>query len=178
MAKFIARLLYRRTENRPCRLIHRGQGERYLERYWLGRWRGVTAYLHRFVARDADEWVHDHPWGWSLAIVLTGGYLEERLTWFDPQHGWRKRFRWVRAGRLNLIRARDFHRILEAHPETWTLFIHGPRVKGWGFLFKAENRDLVHYHQPYDTRANANWERTALPGREADRAVLEGSTHG
>lgn len=110
----IARILYRITAGRPCRLIHRGQGERYLERYWLGRLFGITAYLHRFVARDADEWVHDHPWAWSVAIVLTGGYIEERLRWFDPRTGWAKRFRWLRAGCINIIRGRDFHRILEA----------------------------------------------------------------
>lgn len=170
----LARLLFRFTATRRCRLIHRGQGERYLERYWLGRFCGITAYLHRFVARDADEWVHDHPWRWSVAIILTGGYLEERLRWFDPRTGWAKHVRWMRASRINVIRGGDFHRILEAHPETWTLFIHGPRVKGWGFLTHVQCRPpapgMTTYHQPYNVAAAAEWQNRAKIGRDSDRA--------
>lgn len=172
----LARILYRLTATRRCRLIHRGQGERYLERYWLGRWRGVTAYLHRFVAADADEWVHDHPWSWSVAIVLTGGYREERLEHFDPATGWKARLR-ILGGwrRINLIRGRDFHRIVDSIPETWTLFIHGPRVKGWGFLQDHPVIDGIFvrataYHQPYNTAANIEWQTSAPLGSEAVRA--------
>lgn len=175
----LRKFLFRLTGRLPCRLIHRGQGERYLERYWVGQWLGMTAYLHRFVARDADEWVHDHPWRWSVAIVLAGGYLEERLKWFDPRSGWGKRFRWLRAGRINFIRGRDFHRILESHPETWTLFIHGRRVKGWAFLQVMDLphliRPVIAYHQPYNVTASADWQRRAPVGRDADRAPLMGS---
>lgn len=173
--------LFNFTGRLPCRLIHRGQGERYLERYWLAQWGGMTAYLHRFVARDADEWVHDHPWSWSVAIVLTGGYLEERLRWFDPRMGWAKRFRWLRAGRINMIRGGDFHRILEAHPETWTLFIHGRRVKSWGFLKYIKFKHVPHtgvtvYDQPYNVSANGNWQATAPVGRFSDRAPMTESS--
>lgn len=173
----IAHLLYRLTASRPCRLIHRGQDERYLERYWLGRWRGVTAYLHRFVASDADEWVHDHPWSWSVAIVLTGGYQEERLEHFCPATGWKSKHRFIGWWRrLNVIRGRDFHRIAAAIPESWTLFIHGPRTKRWGFLefvpAKDSGRSMVVYHQPYNIDTNKDWQRTAPIGRDADRAQL------
>lgn len=183
----IANLLYRLTASRPCRLIHRGQGERYLERYWIVRWRGCTAYLHRFVAADADEWVHDHPWSWSVAIVLTGGYREERLKWFDPATGWKAVIRLLGGWRrINIIKGGDFHRILDCVPETWTLFIHGPRVKGWGFLehhpageaWNYMNHainpswDVTAYHQPYNVTKTEEWQRTAPAGRDADRARL------
>lgn len=182
----LRKFLFNVTARLPCRLIHRGQGQRYLERYWLGRWFGITAYLHRFVARDADEWVHDHPWRWSIAIVLTGGYREERLQWFDPATGWRARLRKIGGiRRINVIRAGDFHRIVERTPETWTLFIHSPRVKGWGFLKreKASPRrcgmsegcrlhDITVYMQPYNTAANVHWQTSANLGRDAARAPL------
>lgn len=183
----LAKLLYRLTALRPCRLIHRGQGERYLERYFLGSVRGITAYLHRFVASDADEWVHDHPWRWSVAIVLTGGYLEERLQWFDPATGWTSRMRFIGGWRrINLIRGGDFHRIVECTPETWTLFIHGSRVKGWGFLqffpdISGDRRsskpmDETIYHQPYNIAANVAWQNSAKLGRDTDRAPVAART--
>lgn len=174
----IARYLYNLTANRRCRLIHRTGNQRYLERYWLGKSRrlGITAYLHRFVARDADEWVHDHPWSWAVAIVLTGGYTEERLKWFDPNIGWHSILRQIRPLRPNIIRGRDFHRILECQPETWTLFIHGPRRKGWGFLEYVQCNPPAPgacvYSQPYDLKVNSDWEYHRPLGREADRAPL------
>lgn len=175
---WIANRLYALTARLRCRLINRHgpKGpERYLERYHLAELFGgaVTAYLHRFVAEDADEWVHDHPWRWSLAIVLTGGYVEERLIWFDPLTGWAAR--WRRIGgwrRLNLIRGGDFHRITKSQPETWTLFIHGPRVKGWGFLSSIEKGAV--YHQPHDVAKSAGWAATAPLGNDAERAPLMG----
>jgi len=166
----IHKLLYSFTANRPCRLIHRGENERYLERYWLGKKAGLIHYLHRFVASDCDEWVHDHPFGFSIAIVLTGGYTEERLIDFCPEQGWRFRMRDLHPGSINIILSRDFHRIVKAKPNTWTLFIHRPRVKSWGFL--QFNKGKVSYSQPYNTSAAKDWEKTAPLGRDADRVPL------
>lgn len=174
----IAKWLFAFTENRKCRLIHRGSDERYLERYWLGEWRSITAVLHRFVARDADEWVHDHPWSWAIAIVLTGRYREERLKAFSPNFGWISR--WRRMGgfrRINIIRGSDFHRIVDCEPNTWTLFIYGPRIKvdgrekGWGFL--EVTNDGVMYHQPYNRGASRDWHKRMPIGKDANRAPLK-----
>lgn len=176
------RILYNLTARLRCRLIHRSESERYLERYWLGSLLGCTAYLHRFVAEDADEWVHDHPWRWSLAIVLTGHYTEERLRWWSPETGWHSKTRKIGGWRrLNCIGPATFHRITRTRPETWTLFIHGPRIqgKGWGFL-EAEHKPTslgggleVFYHQPYNTTRSADWHTDAPLGRDADRAPME-----
>lgn len=185
----IARTLYRLTAALPCRLIHRGDGSRYLERYAMpGPLRrllariGVTVYVHRFVGRDADQWVHDHPWRWACALLLTGGYMEDRLRWWEPGRlltdvrrigGWR---------RLNLLGPRSFHRITATQPETWTLFVHGPRCKGWGFVSVRYQLSLagpgalgetLTYHQPHNTAANAGWEHRAPLGRDAERAPME-----
>lgn len=186
----IARALYRLSAHLPCRLIHRGDGSRYLERYALPAWLrtplkrlGITVYLHRFVAADCDEWVHDHPWRHSLAILLTGWYREERVQWWDPNQGWKARERTIGGlRRLNLIRAQDFHRIRQARPDTWTLFVHTPRVKGWGFLERTEVWDDngqhpgLTYDQPYNTAANAGWEHRAPLGHWADRAPMNGAS--
>lgn len=163
-----ARLLYRLAGRLRCRRIDRGNGERYLERYWLGRLLGFTAYLHRFVDGDGDEWVHDHPWGWSMAIVLCGGYEEERVQGLDPDAGWLSRRRALLPGAINVIRGGDFHRIVEVAPETWTLFFHRRRSKGWGF-FQRRSEGVL-YHQPYDVARSADWQDTAAPGRLVDRA--------
>lgn len=128
-------LLLRLTRDRPARAIDRRNGSPYLERYYLARlrWPECTAYLHRWRDGDGDEHVHDHPWGWSVAIVLTGGYTEEVLTGFDPG-GWHHRIRRARRWWPRILTARTFHRIATIQPRTWTLFVHGPRRKSWGFL--------------------------------------------
>lgn len=148
------RLLFWLTGRLPCRLIHTG-GKPYMERYFLFKRFGITAYLHRFVSGDDERNVHDHPWGWSFALILCGGYIEERMAHMDPEQGWALRLRRMFPLRINVIRGRDFHRITKPKPETWTLFVHGSRVKGWGFLERVPL--AVIYHQPYDSKKAANW---------------------
>lgn len=157
-------------------------GRPYLERYWVGRVLGVTVYLHRFLTSDGERHLHDHPWPWSVGIPLTGGYDEERLHGMDPHRGMllgmerRRPWRWTRLGAL------DFHRIATVRPRTWTLFIHGPRTKRWGFLEEGEpprwsvvpTAPTVHlrYSQPLDVVATLDWHRHAPTGRE-HRAAIE-----
>jgi len=166
------KLLYKITANLPCRLINIGD-EPYLERYFLGKILGVTFYLHRFVSADTEREVHDHPWGWAFALVLAGGYWEERLIHFDMETGWASRYRKIRCGQINIIGAPIFHRIGNAHLETYTLFVHGARIKSWGFLsFFQGNRlekSVTKYHQPYDVKKSSGWEKTVLKGRDVNR---------
>ena len=174
----IERLLFKLTKNLPCRLIHRKGGQPYLERYYIGRLFGVTAYLHRFVDRDADEWVHDHPWRLAVAICLAGWYIEERVRWFEPS-GWGFYIRTIFPGRPNIIRGSDFHRIHGTRPETWTLFLHGERVKGWGFLCRQSVKGIglaLMYYQPYDVSKSSRWETRAPKGGNAGRQPLRAAT--
>lgn len=179
----LARLLYRLTENLPARAI-RIDDRPYMERYYVGRCLGVTVYLHRFLAGDGDRQVHDHPWRWALGIPLVGGYVEERLEAFCPTLGWISRVHRVRRFRLNLIGARTFHQIVHVEPGTWTLFAHGARFKGWGFLSRRHKEaapvvtlrgvplefdpvvDGAVYHQPFDFDRSRDWECRAVTGRE------------
>ena len=177
----IPTLLHRITDHLPCRFIDGEQGEPYLERYYLFGLFGWHAYLHRFVDSDPDRGLHDHPWGRAVSLVLSGGYDEVRFA--EPVAGTsvgaaaagghvaaggaETRVRHVRPGRLNMLRGRDYHRVVlrDGRP-AWTLFLHGPRVKGWGFQRQGEY--LVMARDASDFR-HRDWWRQAPKGRMARR---------
>lgn len=170
----VRKILYRITHNLPCRLID-VSGRPYLERYampaclrQLFKRFGVAVYLHRFVSGDSERNVHDHPWPWAVSLVLCGSYVEERVTALCVDDGWQAKEHHVRW--INVLRSLDFHMITAPESETWTLFIHGPRVKSWGFLHQMES--AVVYHQPYDAKSAVGWENTALPAHQAGRQPL------
>lgn len=182
----IDKLLYVLTARLPARLIKLDTGP-YLERYYVGTLFGVTFYLHRFVSSDTERHLHNHPWTWARALVLSGGYLEESVVDICPHAGpdgvitkkTRVRF-W------NTVNGNLFHRISEAKPGTWTLFFHGERQqvdtghyltpKGWGFL---ERTYLVGVHdavvfRPFPS-ASTEWWKTAemKTGATIGRAPLK-----
>ena len=167
----VRRLLFRYSGNLPCRFIEI-DGQPYLERYYLGRVLGTTFYLHRFVGADGDRQVHDHPWKYAAAVVLSGWYVEERVTHLDVAKGWASRFRTLWPGRINRLGPSCFHKILETRPDTWTLFAHGPYVKVWGFLNRSADRTF--YHQPFDVSKVVRWWERAPKGRDACRFPLQG----
>lgn len=170
----INRLLYWLTGRLPVRLIHNGDRP-YLERYYVGQILSVTVYLHRFVNCDGDRDVHDHPWTWSIGMPLAGRYHEQRLRYLDPDQGMVCDLRIVRRFMPNIIRAHTFHRIAWIRRGTWTLFMHGRRVKGWGFLDREHDgvESSVRYHQPLDVSGGSPWWQWAPVGRESDRESLE-----
>jgi len=154
-------LLFRITGRLPCRFIDGEQGEPYLERYYLFGAFGWHAYLHRFVDSDPDRGLHDHPWSRAVSLVLTGGYDELRSAHGEPR---RAEARFVAPWRLNFLRGEDFHRVVlrDGRP-AWTLFIHGPRVKGWGFIQNGELRTMAKDASEFRHR---DWWKRALSGRE------------
>jgi hypothetical protein len=81
--------------------------------------------------------VHDHPWGFSVSLILTDGYVEER--WMPTTKTLKTRR--LYPGDINVIRKNDFHRVTLMSPERgcWTLFMTSDRVEeksgyDWGFL--------------------------------------------
>jgi hypothetical protein len=122
---------------------------------------GWHAYLHRFVDSDPDRGLHDHPWSRAVSLVLAGGYEELRPDARDPALVAR---RLVRPWRLNFLRGDDLHRVIlrGGHP-AWTLFIHGPRVKGWGFVRSGEMRVMARDASEFRHR---DWWKSAPAGRE------------
>lgn len=95
-----------------------------------GQWRErlpVNVFLHRFHRSDDDGALHSHPWKWSLALVLAGGYSEERRAGDGVFR------RTVGPLSLNFIRADDYHRVDLLEADAWTLFVAGPKAGTWFF---------------------------------------------
>jgi hypothetical protein len=107
-----------------------GELGNYLTRYYLfGKdyeWGNI--FLHHFHDSDKGDELHNHPWSWSLGLILTGGYSEERRT--PDGYVYRRDYE---AGCLNLISDRDFHRVDLLEKDAWTLFLAGRRTQEWGF---------------------------------------------
>lgn len=124
------------------RHLLRSRGLPYMSRYSVlkqrpsgqNEWR---IYLHQFLSGD-DAGHHNHPFRYSLSLVLWGSYTEEILR---PEGDiTTRRVRWC-----NWINAERYHRIVSLHPgpgakSVWTLFMAGPlarkpdgTLKGWGF---------------------------------------------
>jgi len=156
------RWLEKSTQNLPMRLISI-DGNPYLERYSLGKYFGVTFYLHRFLLNDSERWIHNHPWPNSVSFILTGCYVEERLLSECPKKGLVTKHRTLAAPAINRILALDFHRIIEVKPDTWTLFCHGKRTQSWGFkeclpALSGFGNYVIKFSQPLpDVAKLENW---------------------
>ena len=178
----IAKWLYNKSKNYPCRLINRPTGERYLERYFISEHNGWCTYLHRFVGSDAEPTLHNHPWMYGGAIVLCGSYLEEKIIDLCPNvdSGYLSIERKINF--FNIVNHNTFHRIIRTRPETWTLFTHGPRMKvdsngemvkkGWGFI-QNENGNSV--FKTFNSNSERWWD-TAPLGKDINRASLGENT--
>lgn len=104
-------------------------------------------FVHRFVASDTPWEVHNHPWAWSVSLILAGAYREIKYTWkprlvaasIDSHRhiaevGLTNRREAVFSPfDINTIDYHDAHRVELIGKECWTLFVHGPRKSTWGF---------------------------------------------
>jgi hypothetical protein len=161
----IRRLLIALTARLPAREISDGSGP-YLERYYVGTVFGMRVYLHRFVASDPDRGLHDHPWRWAFSLILAGWYIEQRR---DGNHV----RRW-----LNLLSGDTFHRVVkpEGARDIWTLFVHGGRIKTWGFLRAIDGGAVFEpYSYARDAGEDQRWWEFAPTGQEmrADKEPLQ-----
>lgn len=157
----------------PARIIAH-QGQPYLERYYVGTPFGLRVYLHRFVDSDPDG-LHDHPWRWSLSVILFGWYFEQRRG--ADVYFIRRWFNWITGDtfhRVVLPSTTEWHGT-SRYRECWSLFIHSPRCKGWGFLREVDGapcaRSLLIYNPagaPPTTRFT-DWYKTAPKGRDIER---------
>jgi len=126
---------------------------------------GRRPYLHYFYRGDDDRAWHNHPWGdeagedVSTSLILTGGYVEERLV-FDPHWDWRgPASAWIdyrvetktfKPWSINRIARNDFHkvRLLDERRGCWTLFWSARRAApsdgyDWGF------KDIKSNYEPW-----------------------------
>lgn len=158
------------SDRLPAKL-HDDRGRPYVYWYHVLTIPGLLrVQLHRFVASDTDG-VHDHPWAWGRTFILAGWYIEER------RDGTQIR------GALSTYKLTGdtFHRVvLPDQAEVWTLFVHGPYVKHWGFMRPADPLAIADWRLPraatwiYEARrrhpdAFDGWWKHAPRGRELRR---------
>lgn len=112
--------------------IYRRDTQKYLTRHYIYRkpvdWM-LSCYLHLFHSGDEDLELHDHPWDFSISLILWGSYKEER---FDKNFNIITKI--YKPGMINIIRGTDFHRVDLLTSKVWTLFISGRKKKNWGFI--------------------------------------------
>lgn len=146
LLSWVALRLLVHAASRPYKHLWHADGRPYMKRYWLlklGRGRKIDgvvmprwlgARLHWILSSDDDRAYHDHPW-WFITIILAGGYWEHR-PFGDGREPWTVDIKkWHGPGSILLRRARDWHRLeLPEGKDAMTLFIHGRRSNGWGFL--------------------------------------------
>lgn len=147
--------------------LRRFDGKVYLDRWGVEHDRIGGVFLHRMDAPDPGVDTHDHPWAF-LSLTLWGGYTEERALcreapmlakiaerWPETcTRGVVEQRRWLS---LRMLRLDECHRVTALHRRrVWTLVVHGPRRRSWGFYLpsgyigekeydetvRAERRDL------------------------------------
>jgi len=148
----------------PHRTITNARGDKYLTRWYLyprgPRTKnntgddGVTpdarfaVFIHFFHRSDEDRDTHSHPWAKSWALILKGGYVEERVVGvYADDDGARhvvREHQTFRAGSVNTITSDTYHRVDLLYPDrgSWSLFIAGRNVGGWGFLDEEKGRHV------------------------------------
>jgi hypothetical protein len=135
----------------PFRTITDPAGRPYLTRWyvWPGKPRSMggkdddavtpkapfAIFIHFFHRSDGDRDQHNHPWDKSVALILKGGYREERGDYVKT----------YRPGMINVITKDDYHRVelLDPKKGSWSLFVAGNNVGSWGF---RDNETGEHIH--------------------------------
>jgi len=136
--------LMKLTEHLPMKIIFRGDGQIYLERYYVNTdVMGCQHWLHRFVNADMDERPHSHPWE-AISHILYGWYRELYLT---PSGTEMEVVR--RTGSINKIIPETIHRISDVMQNTWTYFVVQPeRLDKWSFIDKEGNLQMEDSSKP------------------------------
>jgi len=141
------------TAHLPMKIIPRGDGGIYLERYFLHKdSEGKEHWLHRFLSADSDERPHSHPFK-AKSTILCGWYAEEVTTRSGSIME-----RHMTNGNINVIHPETVHRIAAVKPNTWTYFIVERCRDSWSFIDKDGNEQLEtasspDWHLHHKTRA-------------------------
>ena len=115
--------------------ITRGNGEPYLERIIVFRCPLFGILWHKFVGSD-DPCPHDHPWPFA-SVILKGSYLEYAPV-EDAAH-FRSFMLPTKYGRWSVLfrPAWWVHRVEITENPTYTLVVHGPKQRSWGFFTRS-----------------------------------------
>jgi hypothetical protein len=125
--------------------LRRFDGGIFLDRWGFESDRVGGIFLHKMSAPDPGIDLHDHPW-WFGSLILKGGYIEERALCREAPaiarladefpdtctRGVVSARRWLS---FRTIRLDECHRITDLTSRAcWTLVVHGPRRRIWGFF--------------------------------------------
>lgn len=113
-------------------------GEPYLDRWYIVRRHGeCNAYLHKFLASDLDDAMHDHPWS-STSLVLSGTFYEETPNGLFLR----------KTGDVVFRDDTTPHKIkLIDNKPVYTLFITGPKTSDWFFHCSSGKIHWKQYEQ-------------------------------
>lgn len=189
----IRALLERLTSKMVPRVIYdRDGGSPYLSRYYLigkpkmadgsspvdatGQTRegaifpdGLHLYLHRFHRSDGDNALHSHPWSWAYALILAGGYREERR---DELH---VNTRIVRPGRIVSLKNDDYHRVDLLENDSWSLFLAGPKASSWSFWDRFTG-EVFHWRDFIATVRGPGWDSETARTYQCGELVCQANT--
>lgn len=160
-------------EQHPIARRVRMRLRRYDGRIFLDRW-GVEAeklggiFVHKMSAPDPGFDLHDHPW-WFASLIIAGGYTEERAPsrraprlaelheafpeiiaggYTEERRRWSVRF----------LRLDEAHRIVDLDGRVcWTIVVHGPNVRRWGFFLPTGWVDEYTYDQTVRAERRDLW---------------------
>lgn len=121
-------------------------GNKYLTRYYvfLKDWVFGNIFIHHFHRSDMDVGtnglglLHCHPFRWSVSLILSGGYFEDRRM---PDGSISRRH--VKPFTFNFISQTDFHRVdlVDEEKGAWTIFMTGSRKNNsWQFWDRTTNQ--------------------------------------
>ena len=154
--RFADWLILRALKRQPDFIIG-GRDNPYMLRWWITPWSGIArtipdesktwwqwlvsrmpgVYLHMIVRSDDDRALHDHPWC-NLSILLRGAYIEHTI----DAGGINRRcvreqgsvvFRMARKAHRLETTTRTVGKYVQETVPCWSLFMHGFRVRHWGF---------------------------------------------
>lgn len=148
---------------RVLRAVFPNQDITHAGSVYLRRWlltpsvRGWRLMLHKICRPDLDRVLHDHPWDFAT-LCLRGGYIE-------VVHGpGGVAAEILIAGRARLRAAEHTHRIDRVlGGAAWTLVLHGPRRRRWGFWDLSAKPPLWTVAADYFT---PEYDQAAAPARK------------
>ena len=148
------KFLMSHTALMPMRQVNLPRGA-YLQRYFAGSFNDKDVWIHRFLSNDSEQHLHNHGFEFKT-IMLRGRYVEEYRSQEDGKtHSrittavhtpmsmtwWLTHLPSLEYAHGRHIDVFDWHRIVEADPETWTaLIVPRKRIPMW--FFKDDNGKL------------------------------------
>lgn len=148
--------------------LRRSDGRVFLERWGFEIERLGGVFLHRMTAPDPGIDLHDHPW-WFVTFPLAG-YTEQRAMTREapdlaaiaktyPDTCTQGAVQKVRRWRPRLMRLDECHRITDLdRPVTWTIVIHGPHRRRWGFYLPGGWMDEHTYAREVRSQRRDMWD--------------------